>query len=366
MRRTAIVTGRVTGLRLRAGQGVGRRRMDGGDRRAIDAAAVDAAAAALGPGVVGVAGDVADRTAPAELVRRRERARHAAAGDQQRQRARPVAAAEPGRLPARRAARGVRGRTSSRRSALVQAALPALRRTAARSSTSPPTPASRATPAGAATARRRPRWSRSSNVLAAEEPDVRGVLVRPRRHAHADAPGGVPRRGHLRPAAAGDGRCPALVRLLAQRRAERPLPGRIGGVRRAGDRRRRSAVVNALTTPRGCASTCRRRWRPASRPRPGASRRDGVRMLVAAALVGRADAHHVRPTCRRSSTPATSWWSTPPACCRRRSTPTAPDGSAVVVHLSTRLDDGRWVVELRRPDGGDDRPLDGRRSCRST
>jgi len=30
---------------------------------------------------------------------------------------------------------------------------------------------------------------------------------------------------------------------------------------------------------------------------------------------------------------------------------TAPDGSAVVVHLSTRLDDGRWVVELRRPDG---------------
>jgi S-adenosylmethionine:tRNA ribosyltransferase-isomerase len=27
------------------------------------------------------------------------------------------------------------------------------------------------------------------------------------------------------------------------------------------------------------------------------------------------------------------------------------DGSAVVVHLSTELDDGRWVVELRRPDG---------------
>jgi S-adenosylmethionine:tRNA ribosyltransferase-isomerase len=30
---------------------------------------------------------------------------------------------------------------------------------------------------------------------------------------------------------------------------------------------------------------------------------------------------------------------------------TAPDGSAVFVHLSTMLDDGRWVVELRRPDG---------------
>lgn len=29
----------------------------------------------------------------------------------------------------------------------------------------------------------------------------------------------------------------------------------------------------------------------------------------------------------------------------------APDGTGVVVHLSTRLDDGRWVLELRRPDG---------------
>ncbi|MCU1504440.1 MAG: Queuosine biosynthesis protein [Ilumatobacteraceae bacterium] len=27
----------------------------------------------------------------------------------------------------------------------------------------------------------------------------------------------------------------------------------------------------------------------------------------------------------------------------------APDGSALVVHFSTRLDDGRWVVELRQP-----------------
>jgi S-adenosylmethionine:tRNA ribosyltransferase-isomerase len=30
----------------------------------------------------------------------------------------------------------------------------------------------------------------------------------------------------------------------------------------------------------------------------------------------------------------------------------APDGAPVVVHLSTRLDDGRWVVELRRPADG--------------
>ena len=32
-----------------------------------------------------------------------------------------------------------------------------------------------------------------SNVLAAEEPDVQRLLVRPRRHEHRDAPGGVPR-----------------------------------------------------------------------------------------------------------------------------------------------------------------------------
>ena len=29
----------------------------------------------------------------------------------------------------------------------------------------------------------------------------------------------------------------------------------------------------------------------------------------------------------------------------------APDGTRVVVHLSTQLDNGRWVVEPRRPDG---------------
>jgi S-adenosylmethionine:tRNA ribosyltransferase-isomerase len=30
---------------------------------------------------------------------------------------------------------------------------------------------------------------------------------------------------------------------------------------------------------------------------------------------------------------------------------TAPDGTAVVLHLSTRLDDGRWLLELREPRG---------------
>ena len=48
-----------------------------------------------------------------------------------------------------------------------------------------------------------------SNVLAAEEPGAAGLRVRPRRHAHPDAPGRLPRRGHLRPARARDRRARA-------------------------------------------------------------------------------------------------------------------------------------------------------------
>ena len=46
----------------------------------------------------------------------------------------------------------------------------------------------------------------------AAETGLDGVRRRPRRHAHRDAPGRLPRRGHLRPAAAGDGRCRACWR----------------------------------------------------------------------------------------------------------------------------------------------------------
>ena len=44
----------------------------------------------------------------------------------------------------------------------------------------------------------------AGRVLAAEEPGPPGLLARPRRHAHRDAPGRVPRRGHLRPPRARD------------------------------------------------------------------------------------------------------------------------------------------------------------------
>ena len=47
---------------------------------------------------------------------------------------------------------------------------------------------------------------------------------RPRRHAHPHAPGGVPRRGHLRPPAAGGERA-RPARADRRRRSERPLPG---------------------------------------------------------------------------------------------------------------------------------------------
>ena len=60
-----------------------------------------------------------------------------------------------------------------------------------------------------------------SRVLAAEEPAAAGLLGRPRRHAHPDAPGRLPGRGHLRPPAARDpGAGPA------QAARERPPSGR--------------------------------------------------------------------------------------------------------------------------------------------
>ena len=54
---------------------------------------------------------------------------------------------------------------------------------------------------GASKAGARPR---DADLRRGDRPD--GVRRRPRRHAHRDAPGRLPRRGHLRPTAAGDGR----------------------------------------------------------------------------------------------------------------------------------------------------------------
>ena len=62
-------------------------------------------------------------------------------------------------------------------------------------------------------------------TLAAEEPDAAGLRVRPGRHAHGHAPGGVPGRGHLRPTRAGVGGAGAAGP-AGLGRPERPVPGR--------------------------------------------------------------------------------------------------------------------------------------------
>ena len=142
----------------------------------------------------------------------------------------------------------------------------AARRRRARSSTSPPTPPSSRTRAGAATARRRPR---SSSSPRSSPPSSRAARLRgrPGRHAHADAPGGVPRRGHLRPAAA---------------RGERAGPARADRGRRC----RAAATARASSRRRRRERRARRSRGATSRPRRAAPGRDDVRLLVATARDG--------------------------------------------------------------------------------
>ena len=72
----------------------------------------------------------------------------------------------------------------------------------------------------------------ATRVLAAEEPAPAGVRRRPGRHADPDAPGRVPRRGHLRPARA-DGRRTGAAAAPRGVAAQRPLP-RVGAAGRPG------------------------------------------------------------------------------------------------------------------------------------
>ena len=71
-----------------------------------------------------------------------------------------------------------------------------------------------------------------SAVLAAELPALARVVGRSRRPAHRHAPGGVPGRGHLRPARAGERRA-RLPRPHRERPPERALPGGRARRRRA-------------------------------------------------------------------------------------------------------------------------------------
>ena len=93
-----------------------------------------------------------------------------------------------------------------------------------------------------------------TRVLAAEHPGAADRRRRPRRHEHADAPGGVPGRGHLRPPAARGERARACSRSTATRRA--------GATTSGGGRRMSAALAFELPAPGG--------RRAAGRARPGA------------------------------------------------------------------------------------------------
>ena len=104
--------------------------------------------------------------------------------------------------------------------------------------------------------RRRPRSSSSAAILAAEQPGPARLRGRPGRHAHPDAPGRLPGRGHLRPPAARGERARRCCACRG-RPAERSLPGRASSAGRA---------VTRMATDVALAGTSRRD-RGAGRPR---------------------------------------------------------------------------------------------------
>ena len=152
--------------------------------------------------------------------------------------------------------------------------------------------------------------------------DLRG---RPRRHEHADAPGGVPGRGHLGPAAARGRACPGCSRSL-----EGELPS--GRYRRERGRAGMSAAL-AFELPE-----------PLEAHEPPAVR-DDVRMLVAGADA-RDSSTPASATCRGCSSPATCWSSTRRRRSPRRSPAARGDGGAL------HLVDAAAGRGRRRPSAG--------------
>src|SRR5436190_517134 len=142
---------------------------------------------------------------------------------------------------------------------------------------------------------------------------------RPRRHAHADAPGGVPGRGHLRPATTRGERA-WTARPDRELAAERPLPGARGG-----------SLVSATAAL------------PALEPCEQATallvarRSDGSLTNTSFDRLG----EHLRPgdllVVNNSATLAAA-------------IPARLGDEPVELRLSTPLEDGRWLVELRTAD----------------
>ena len=168
-----------------------------------------------------------------------------------------------------------------------------------------------------------------TRILAAEQPDAARLRRRPRRHAHRGCTR-TPSRARTSPT--GPSRRPSCP--TCWRCSTAPCP---------------AAATAPPTSPCGPVhaherrppSTCPSHGEATRRPRPAgwpATRSGCSSPAPTGSSTGRC------ATCPTSSTPATCSSSTP------RATLPAAAGRRRPVHVSTQLDDGDWVVELRRPD----------------
>src|SRR5262249_38326361 len=155
------------------------------------------------------------------------------------------------------------------------------------------------------------------------------VHLRSGRHAHADAPRGVPRRGHLRSPGTGHRRARAV--------AHRPHPS---GQRSLPRRRTAPGVVMTTVTVREATEP----------PEARGITRDAVRMMVAHRRdlsIIHAHAHDLPLHLDEGDLVVVNTSGTLAAALDAL----GEDGTPLVVHLSQRLPAGLWLVELRQPNG---------------
>src|SRR3954467_3451604 len=163
------------------------------------------------------------------------------------------------------------------------------------------------------------------------------VRHRPRRHGHRHAPGRVPRGGHQRPPGTEERR-PRPARAARRRPAERSLPGR--RPRPGGSR----PVRTTFTLPPDAEA-------PAP-PESHGLARDEVRLLAARpAGIPSARFRDLPGLLEPGDLVVVNTSATLPARVAAR----RADGVVAPLHVSTTLEDGTWVVEVRRPanDGPD-------------
>ena len=224
---TAIVTGASRGLGLALARALAGR----GWRLVVDARGRATALERARPRlpraeVVALAGDVADPAHRAGAGRRGRGSAASTCSSTTPARSGPSPQPRAGRLPARASSSASTTVNVARAArASSQLALPRLApRAAPRSSTSRSDAAVEAYPGwggyGSSQGRARP----AHRGARRRAPRAARLRRRPRRHAHADAPGGVPRRGHLRPPAA-RGERPRPARARRRRARQRALPG---------------------------------------------------------------------------------------------------------------------------------------------